>query len=192
MARHGLDAHGYDISPAMIEIAREEARRENVEAHFDTADYEQLDLGHAFDACLTYDALHHSPNPERVLATAHRALKPGGAAPRLRAELEAALPGPRRNRRVRHDRARLLTAPPQAPAQGRRLHRDPPLPQQPQAPLRQPPRRRARASRRTADLPAARAVLDADLVARESALMLYRPEDFEPLTEEVVARRARS
>ncbi len=59
--------------------ARASARRENVDAHFDTADYEQLDLEHAFDACLTYDALHHSANPERVLATAHRALKPGGA-----------------------------------------------------------------------------------------------------------------
>jgi SAM-dependent methyltransferase len=37
-----------------------------------------FDLGHAFDACLTYDALHHSQSPERVLASAHRALKSGG------------------------------------------------------------------------------------------------------------------
>jgi 2-polyprenyl-3-methyl-5-hydroxy-6-metoxy-1,4-benzoquinol methylase len=78
VARHNLDAHGYDISPAMIEIAREQAEAEHVPAHFDTADFEQLDLGHAFDACLTYDALHHSARPELVLATAHRALKPGG------------------------------------------------------------------------------------------------------------------
>ena len=78
VARHGLDARGYDISPAMIEIAREQARAENVEAHFDAADFERLDLGHTFDACLTYDALHHSASPERVIASAHRALKPGG------------------------------------------------------------------------------------------------------------------
>ena len=94
MARHGLDAHGYDISPTMIEIAREQAKAENVDAHFDTADFERLDLEHAFDACLTYDALHHSARPDLVLASAHRALKPGGGAAGLRAELEAALPGP--------------------------------------------------------------------------------------------------
>ena len=78
VARHGLDAHGYDISPQMIEIARERARDENVHAHFEAADFEQLDLERSFDACLTYDALHHSAHPELVLATAHRALKPGG------------------------------------------------------------------------------------------------------------------
>jgi 2-polyprenyl-3-methyl-5-hydroxy-6-metoxy-1,4-benzoquinol methylase len=78
VARHGLDAHGYDISPQMIEIAREQAHAENVEAHFDTADFESLDLGRSFDACLTYDALHHSARPDLVLASAHRALEPGG------------------------------------------------------------------------------------------------------------------
>ena len=78
VARHGLDAHGYDIAPQMIEIAREQARTENVDAHFDTADFEELDLDRSFDACATYDALHHSPTPELVIATARRALKPGG------------------------------------------------------------------------------------------------------------------
>ena len=77
-ARHGLDAHGYDISPPMIEIAREQAAAENVDAEFDVADYEALDLEHQFDACVTYDALHHSPRPDLVIASAHRALKPGG------------------------------------------------------------------------------------------------------------------
>ncbi len=39
---------------------------------------EELDLGRRFDACLLYDALHHSPRADLVFATAHRALKPGG------------------------------------------------------------------------------------------------------------------
>ena len=39
---------------------------------------EQLDLGRRFDACLIYDALHHSQRPDLALASAHRALKPGG------------------------------------------------------------------------------------------------------------------
>jgi len=77
-ARHGVHAEGYDISPEMIEIAREEAEREGLDVHFEAGDYEQLDLGRRFDACLIYDALHHSGRPELVLAAASRALKPQG------------------------------------------------------------------------------------------------------------------
>ena len=77
-ARHGVHAEGYDISPEMIEIAREQAEAENLDVRFEAADMEQLDLGRRFDACLLYDALHHSPRADLVLATAHRALKPGG------------------------------------------------------------------------------------------------------------------
>jgi len=76
--RHGVRAEGYDISPEMIEIARAEAAREGLDVVFEAGDYEQLDLGRRFDACLIYDALHHSERPELVLAAAHRALKPGG------------------------------------------------------------------------------------------------------------------
>jgi 2-polyprenyl-3-methyl-5-hydroxy-6-metoxy-1,4-benzoquinol methylase len=78
IARHGLDAHGYDISPQMIEIARAQAQEEGVEATFEAADFESLDLDRSFDRALTYDALHHSARPDLVIATAHRALKPGG------------------------------------------------------------------------------------------------------------------
>jgi SAM-dependent methyltransferase len=77
-ARHGVDAEGYDISPEMIAIAREEAAREGLEVRFEAGDYEQLDLDRRFDACLIYDALHHSARPDLVLAAARRALKPGG------------------------------------------------------------------------------------------------------------------
>jgi SAM-dependent methyltransferase len=77
-ARHGVDAVGYDISLPMIEIAREQAAAEGVQARFELGDMESLDLGRAFDACLTYDALHHSPRPDLVVATARRALRPGG------------------------------------------------------------------------------------------------------------------
>jgi len=77
-SRHGLQAEGYDIAPEMIAIARELAEREAPEATFEVGDMETLDLGHRFDACLLYDALHHSRRADLVLATAHRALKPGG------------------------------------------------------------------------------------------------------------------
>ena len=77
-ARHGLEAEGYDISPEMIEIARELAEQEGLDVQFQVADMEELDLGRRFDTCLLYDALHHSPRADLVFATAHRALKPGG------------------------------------------------------------------------------------------------------------------
>ena len=77
-ARHGIRAEGYDISPEMIEIARELAEQEGIDVHFEVADMEELDLGRRFDTCLLYDALHHSPRADLVFATAHRALKPGG------------------------------------------------------------------------------------------------------------------
>jgi 2-polyprenyl-3-methyl-5-hydroxy-6-metoxy-1,4-benzoquinol methylase len=77
-ARQGVQPEGYDISPEMIEIARELAAEEGLDARFEVGDMEQLDLGRRFDACLLYDALHHSPRADLVLASAHRALKPGG------------------------------------------------------------------------------------------------------------------
>jgi 2-polyprenyl-3-methyl-5-hydroxy-6-metoxy-1,4-benzoquinol methylase len=77
-ARHGVQAEGYDISPEMIAIARELAAEEGLDVQFEAADMEELDLGRRFDACLLYDALHHSPRADLVFATAHRALKPGG------------------------------------------------------------------------------------------------------------------
>ena len=77
-ARHGVKAEGYDISPDMIEIAREQAAEEGLDVRYETGDMEQLDLGRRFDTCLLYDALHHSPRAELVLASARRALKPGG------------------------------------------------------------------------------------------------------------------
>ena len=72
--RHGVRAEGYDISPEMIEIAREVAAEEGLDVTYDVGDMEQLDLGRRFDTCLLYDALHHSPRADLVLASARRAL----------------------------------------------------------------------------------------------------------------------
>ncbi len=77
-ARHGLEAVGYDIAPKMIEIAREVAAAEGVDATFEVGDMETLDLGRRFDTALVYDAIHHTPRADLVFGAAHRALKPGG------------------------------------------------------------------------------------------------------------------
>src|SRR5436309_14882922 len=47
-ARHGLQAEGDDISPEMVEIARELAAEEGLDVHFEAGDMEQLDLGRRF------------------------------------------------------------------------------------------------------------------------------------------------
>ena len=77
-ARCGANAVGYDISPEMIEIARTEAEREGLEARFEVADMEALEQEPTFDRCLIYEALHHSPEPLRVLQKARDSLRPGG------------------------------------------------------------------------------------------------------------------
>jgi 2-polyprenyl-3-methyl-5-hydroxy-6-metoxy-1,4-benzoquinol methylase len=77
-ARQGVRSVGYDISPTMIDIAREEAAREGLELRYEVADMEDLQTAEEFDTCLLYDALHHSSRPDLVLATARRALRPGG------------------------------------------------------------------------------------------------------------------
>ncbi len=78
-ARCGPDVVGYDISPRMVEIAREQAASEGVEnVRFEVGDMEELDLGRAFDAVIVYDGLHHSSRPELVVRSAYRALRPGG------------------------------------------------------------------------------------------------------------------
>jgi 2-polyprenyl-3-methyl-5-hydroxy-6-metoxy-1,4-benzoquinol methylase len=77
-ARHGVQAEGYDISPEMIRIASEAAAEEGLDVRYEVGDMEELDLGGRFDTCLLYDALHHSPRADLVLASARHALKPGG------------------------------------------------------------------------------------------------------------------
>jgi 2-polyprenyl-3-methyl-5-hydroxy-6-metoxy-1,4-benzoquinol methylase len=77
-ARQGVRAVGYDISPGMVEIAREEAAREGLDIRYEVADMETLEPDQQFDTALLYDALHHSTQPDAVLRTARKALRPGG------------------------------------------------------------------------------------------------------------------
>ena len=176
-ARHGVHAEGYDIAPEMIEIAREEAAREGVDAVFEAGDYEQLDLGRRFDACLIYDALHHSARAELVLAAARRALKPGGRL--LVAE-------PNLKHRFQGREASDAYGTTELGYSSRRLKKllreagHPPLPQQPQAPLLERAGRHGRPTRGAARLPLACSVLDADLAARPGRLTTSRPEAHMP------------
>jgi SAM-dependent methyltransferase len=79
LAKRGYDVVGQDIAPDMIAIAQQNKTRDALERlHFIVSDYESLAFRDEFDAALFYDCLHHAEDPSAALASAYRALKPGG------------------------------------------------------------------------------------------------------------------
>jgi SAM-dependent methyltransferase len=69
---------GVDESAAMLKSARQRTRElPNVELRSGTLEQPPLAAGE-LDAALLLLVLHHAPDPARVLAAAHQALKPGG------------------------------------------------------------------------------------------------------------------
>jgi SAM-dependent methyltransferase len=72
--------HGVDLTPAMIEKAREEALREdlgNVEFGMGDATALEFEDG-SFDGAITRFSLHHIPAPRRVVEEMARVVRPGG------------------------------------------------------------------------------------------------------------------
>jgi 2-polyprenyl-3-methyl-5-hydroxy-6-metoxy-1,4-benzoquinol methylase len=80
LAEAGADVTGLDISPEMIEVARERPAPSQGRVRFEACDMERLPAEHhgRYDVCLTYDSLHHSPHAELVVRSAFGALIPGG------------------------------------------------------------------------------------------------------------------
>ncbi len=78
LAEAGYRPTGVDIAPGNVEIARRHAERWGIDARFETADFDTLDLDRTFDAALMFDALHHVDNPAAVVERIARHLKPGG------------------------------------------------------------------------------------------------------------------
>ena len=71
---------GVDLTPAMIEKAREEAGREDLaNVEFGLGDATALELDDAsFDGAITRFSLHHIPAPQRVVEEMARVVRPGG------------------------------------------------------------------------------------------------------------------
>lgn len=71
---------GIDLTPAMIEKAREEAAREGVDnVEFSVGDATALEFDDAsFDGAVTRLSFHHIPAPRRVLEEMARVVRPGG------------------------------------------------------------------------------------------------------------------
>lgn len=67
---------GIDISPRMVEIAREKFPQPGVEIL--CGDVETTDFGKPFDCIVVYNAFPHFPDPERLIAKLASLLKSGG------------------------------------------------------------------------------------------------------------------
>ncbi len=80
LTRHGYDVVGQDISPDMIELARELQAEQvpPVSAQFIVSDYEGMGLKEEFDCAIFMDCLHHADDEGAALESVYRALKPGG------------------------------------------------------------------------------------------------------------------
>ena len=79
-APHVADILATDISPKMLEIARQRAREAGVEnIRFEHTGFEALQRPDAsFDAVLGLSILHLIDDPEAAVRKVHRLLKPGG------------------------------------------------------------------------------------------------------------------
>jgi SAM-dependent methyltransferase len=78
-ARTGATVTGVDIAPNLVEQARENAKREGLNAQFDEGDAEALPYGDAsFDAVVTMFGAMFAPRPELVAAELKRVCRPGG------------------------------------------------------------------------------------------------------------------
>lgn len=77
IAKHVQSVEATDFSTKMIDAAKKKKALENVS--FSVEDGENLSFGdNSFDAVIISNALHIMPNPEAVLASIRRVLKPGG------------------------------------------------------------------------------------------------------------------
>lgn len=78
-ARTGADVTGVDIAPNLVEQARENAKREGLNAQFDEGDAEALPYADGtFDVVMTMFGAMFAPRPELVAAELKRVCRPGG------------------------------------------------------------------------------------------------------------------
>jgi SAM-dependent methyltransferase len=77
--RHGLSCKGLEISPQLIDYARQFGRSHGIEAEIDLGNAEDTDLGiQTYDVILAQSVFEHIEHWERAAERIYRALKPGG------------------------------------------------------------------------------------------------------------------
>lgn len=80
LAPHVDDVLGIDLTDAMLDVGRDEARSAGLDnVHFELGDATALELADAsFDGAATRFSLHHVPVPLRVITELARVVRPGG------------------------------------------------------------------------------------------------------------------
>lgn len=74
------EPHACDISPGMLAVCAESARRVGCDLQLRVADAERLPYEDGeFELVVGHAILHHIPEPSTALAEIHRVLRPGGA-----------------------------------------------------------------------------------------------------------------
>jgi ubiquinone/menaquinone biosynthesis C-methylase UbiE len=81
LAPRVASVHGFDLTPAMVDVARREARQTGLEnLTFELGDATELPVaGGSFDGAVTRFSAHHIPLPVRLFAELARVVKRGGA-----------------------------------------------------------------------------------------------------------------
>lgn len=79
LAGEGVSVTGIDLTPAMIEQARNRAARSGVSVDFQVGDARNLPVqAESFDRVVTRYSFHHMEDPRKVLAEMARVCRPGG------------------------------------------------------------------------------------------------------------------
>lgn len=78
-ARAGCDCYGVDLTDAAVETTRAHLALYGLESKLQRVDAEELPFpDDTFDVVYSWGVIHHSENPERIIAEIRRVLKPGG------------------------------------------------------------------------------------------------------------------
>lgn len=78
-AKRGYEVAGTDLVPEAVEAGRRMKEAQGIaNLDFVVGDYESLDFREEFDIVVFFDCLHHAVDETNALASAYRALKPGG------------------------------------------------------------------------------------------------------------------
>ena len=68
----------WDVAPAAVQEAKDQARDQNLSIDYDVVDLERDFPGHGFDVIVANDVLHHISDLEQLYARIVQALNPGG------------------------------------------------------------------------------------------------------------------
>ncbi|HVT12144.1 MAG TPA: class I SAM-dependent methyltransferase [Fimbriimonadaceae bacterium] len=79
----GFALSGFDISPGMIQVAREKAARKELDIRYEVFDAAEVDMGETYDAAFSFfDSLNNILDPDRLQMAFDRIfehLNPGGS-----------------------------------------------------------------------------------------------------------------